>query len=100
MYAKQIPGSDESMISFARRCGYRLVDDGGDGEVLEKEERYHERMAGVIAVYAAVMCSTAGKQGNVAYGMDFAWPWLARIVNLKPRKVTAHLIQSFLEVCP
>ncbi|KAI9359603.1 GLE1-like protein-domain-containing protein [Zopfochytrium polystomum] len=90
MYMKKRP--DETDDDFARRCRYKK--DADDNR--ETEEQFNERMSGIVALYAAILQSTTAK-GN-QHGMEYAWSWLSRIVNLKPRRVTAHVIQSFLEV--
>jgi len=33
------------------------------------------------------------------HGIDKAWTWLARLLNLPPRKVTPFVLLAFLEVC-
>ena len=36
--------------------------------------------------------------GANIHGMDNAWRWMARILNMPPRPITPALIQVFLEV--
>ncbi|KAK4535748.1 hypothetical protein CDCA_CDCA06G1773 [Cyanidium caldarium] len=64
----------------------------------ESEERYHERMAGYIGLFAA-MCQT--EMPHLAanpFGVTVLWTWMARVVNAKPRRITALLLVSVLEV--
>lgn len=40
-----------------------------------------------------------GREGKShPHGIDKAWGWMARILNMKPRRITATLLEKFLQV--
>ncbi|KAJ3216059.1 hypothetical protein HK099_006077 [Clydaea vesicula] len=82
-YFKRLP--NESGEDFKKRHGY------GENE---KEDLYVVRMNGVLAFYCGIFVS----DGNNIHGIEYSWVWLARLLNMKPRKITASLIQTFLEI--
>ncbi|KAJ3068481.1 Nuclear pore complex nucleoporin component, partial [Podochytrium sp. JEL0797] len=88
MYFKRDEG--ETMDDFNKRRRYKKSDDEW-----ETEERYNERMCGMIRFYAGL---TQIKSNSHAYEIDFGWQWLARVLNIHARKITAQLISSFLQV--
>jgi nucleoporin GLE1 len=53
-------------------------------------------MAGILSLYAAV--TQIEFPGTHPHGIGNAWSWLARILNLKPKRITAQLVLSFLQV--
>ncbi|KAJ3180459.1 Nuclear pore complex nucleoporin component [Geranomyces variabilis] len=83
------PGEDAD--AFRLRLGYRKNNDGW-----ETAEQYGERMAGILSLYAAIMQTTLFADN--AHGIQYAWLWLARALNAKPRRVTALLILTMLEI--
>ncbi|KAJ3042285.1 Nuclear pore complex nucleoporin component [Rhizophlyctis rosea] len=86
-YFRKKPG--ETTEQQMTRAGYKKEDD-----TWETEEQFWERMGGIIALYGAI-CQTKLVPHN--YGMSNAWVWLARILNMKPRKITPLLLFKFLE---
>ncbi|KAJ3096309.1 Nuclear pore complex nucleoporin component [Phlyctochytrium planicorne] len=64
--------------------------------VFESDDKYNERMCGMVALYAAVV-QTKDYVNNI-YGIDFGWQWLARILNKKPRSISPMILHAFLEV--
>ncbi|KAJ3299748.1 Nuclear pore complex nucleoporin component [Borealophlyctis nickersoniae] len=88
MYTRKQP--NETNDELRKRAGYRKNDNGW-----ETEEQFGERMAGIIAFYAAIVQTKAVPH---SYGMQHGWTWLARILNLKPRRITPLLVFRFLEI--
>ncbi|KAJ3119848.1 hypothetical protein HK100_000132 [Physocladia obscura] len=88
MYFK--PTDGESKDDFLKRQRYKEVDGGW-----ETEERYNERMCGMLRFYAGITQTNSNKK---VYDIEFGWQWLARILNMKPRKITPQLICSFLQI--
>ncbi|KAJ3159589.1 Nuclear pore complex nucleoporin component, partial [Geranomyces michiganensis] len=82
---------DEDAEAFRVRLGYRKVNDGW-----ETPEQYGERMAGILTLYAAITQTTSLPDNQ--HGIEYAWLWLARTLNAKPRRVTALLILTMLEI--
>jgi nucleoporin GLE1 len=84
--------SDET---YKRMLGFVMTSEGA----WETEESYHERMAGVIALYAAVL-QTASPSTHLPHprGIEYAWTWLARLCNLPPRRITPSILLAFLQV--
>jgi len=46
-------------------------------------------MSGTVALFAAIL---------QAYDLGYAWTYLARISNMKPRRVTAAILCPFLQI--
>ncbi|KAJ1656401.1 hypothetical protein IWQ61_004025 [Dispira simplex] len=89
-YPNQCP--NESRHHFLRRIGYRKSGEHG----LEDEAMYTEKMTGYIVFYAAIMQTRAIMSINV-YGLERAWIWLSRLLNIRPQHVSATVIQAFFE---
>ena len=77
--------------AYRRNLGYVKKDDGK----YESEIQYGERMCGILSVYAAIIQTTALPH---SYGISHGWTWMARILNMPPRRITGLLIITFLEV--
>ncbi|KAJ3030155.1 UNVERIFIED_CONTAM: hypothetical protein HDU68_009929 [Siphonaria sp. JEL0065] len=88
MYFKK--GDEENLDDFNKRRRFKRQD-----EAWESEERYNERMCGMIRFYAGV---TQVKTNSHMYEIDFGWQWMARVLNINPRKITPQLICSFLQI--
>ena len=87
--------------------GYLVV----DGVVKESDTAFFERMSGLISFYGAIVQTNSlsgiilvlnfyliyflGKPNVIGHNMG--WTWLATILNLPPRPVTAYLLIAFLE---
>jgi hypothetical protein len=81
---------DETAEHFRARLGYRKPD--------ESRERYSERMGGYVSLFAA-MCQTAMPNAPPnPFGLDLLWTWMARMINAKPRPLTALILANALEV--
>ncbi|KAJ3054338.1 Nuclear pore complex nucleoporin component [Rhizophlyctis rosea] len=87
-YFKKIPGEGEDQQR--KRIGMKMMDDNW-----ETEEHFWERMGGMVALYAGIVQTTTVPH---KYDMDKGWIWLARTLNMKPRRITPVLIYKFLEV--
>jgi hypothetical protein len=70
--------------------------DENDPASYETEEQYFERMSGILSLYAAF--TQINFPGKHPHGLSHAWAWLARVLNIKPRRITAQLVLTFLEV--
>ncbi|KAJ3089693.1 Nuclear pore complex nucleoporin component [Quaeritorhiza haematococci] len=81
----------ESDDDWRKKARYKKKDDDN----FETEIQYNERMCGILAFYAAIVQL---EDGNNVHGMKYAWIWFARILNLTPRRITAQLIYTFLEI--
>ncbi|KAI8910404.1 GLE1-like protein-domain-containing protein [Gorgonomyces haynaldii] len=82
----------ESMDEYKKRIGFKRLEDKFESEI-----QYEERMAGFLSLYCAILQTTTPT--NAVQNMEHAWTWLARMSNLKPRKITPLLILTFLEMC-
>ncbi|KAJ1969792.1 hypothetical protein IWQ62_000394 [Dispira parvispora] len=89
-YPNQCP--NETRHHYLRRIGYRRR--GEDG--LDDEAMYTEKMIGYMVFYAAIV-QTQALVGTNVYGLERAWVWFSRLLNLQPQQISATLIQSFLE---
>lgn len=83
----------ESLQVYQERLGFKKN---------ETEIQYGERMCGIVALYAAVVQTDASNPYLIivpnSYGIQHGWSWMARILNMKPRKLTPLLILTFLEI--
>ncbi|KAI8848706.1 GLE1-like protein-domain-containing protein [Chytridium lagenaria] len=81
----------ESLDEYLKRLGMKK-----DGEgIRENEDKYNERMCGLVAIFAAIVQM---QQAKNVIGMDFGWQWVARIISQKPTPVTAMVLHSFFEI--
>jgi nucleoporin GLE1 len=80
-----------SELDYRLRIGYLQKSDGS----FETEESYHDRMAGIISLYAAFIQSPHPKH---PHGIVFGWQWLATLLNRPPRRVTPIILMAFLSV--
>ena len=81
----------------------------GDGKSFESKLDYYTRMGGCVYLYAALLQqSTAGYFAPPSEHMEVrpvvnplgvaaAWRWLARLLNQKPRMITATILLAFLK---
>ncbi len=96
-YIPKIQGQTDGQwlvaLGYKKKSG---ATDDNDVNSYEAEESYYERMAGLIRLYAAFM--QIDYPGNHPHGLSNAWSWMARIMNMKPRKITATMILAFIEV--
>lgn len=87
----------QSSADYHRSLGYKVEDDG----TIEPQDKYLKRMSGVMRLYAAILV-TAPPQGPNhphPHGIEHAWIWLTRTMNLKPDPdITATAIFDVLQV--
>jgi len=78
---------------FVNTLKYKKKVDNPKG--IEEFEPYSERMAGAIYLYASICVVQVG--AHHTHPIKHAWVWLARILNMTPRKITPSLLLAFLE---
>lgn len=78
-----------SDADFRRAEGYRI----SSPDSAESEEEFVARSQGAVALLAAL-----SEDGPVPFGPGLGWRWLARVANRRPRRVTAGLLYTFLDV--
>ncbi|XP_042336094.1 nucleoporin GLE1 [Sceloporus undulatus] len=87
-----------SMEEYQRMLGYQVKD-----SKVEPQDNFLKRMSGMIRLYAAMLqlqWPYRDRQGAHPHGLNYAWHWLAQILNMEPlADVTATLLFDFLEVC-
>ncbi|XP_041429143.1 nucleoporin GLE1 isoform X2 [Xenopus laevis] len=83
---------------YRRILGYEVED-----SQVESQDNFLKRMSGMIRLYAAVIqirWQYGLKQESHPHGLNYAWQWLAQLLNLEPlADVTSTLLYDFLEVC-
>ncbi|PIA13809.1 GLE1-domain-containing protein [Coemansia reversa NRRL 1564] len=90
-YAAKSPS--QSTTEYMRSIGYK-----DNGDEIESRELYSERMAGMIALFAAILqTNDIGGIPN-PLPLKYGWSWLARIINLPPREISPLLVQTFLSI--
>lgn len=93
-----LPRSEgQSDIDYYSGLGYNVVDN-----VLEQQDKFLERMSGIVRLYAAVVQSQlpSGNELSHPHGIECGWRWLACILSTDPLPdITATVIFDFLEVC-
>lgn len=101
------PKKTSTSEAYKIELGYLVV----DGVVKESDTAFFERMSGLISFYGAIVQTNSlsgilfvlifhliyflGKPNVIGHNMG--WTWLATILNLPPRPVTAYLLLAFLE---
>lgn len=90
-YPQKSP-SGESNGSYLARLGYKMK---SGTQVAETEEAYMERMKGILSMFAAMTTIECPK--NVI-GIQTAWTWCARFLNLPPSLMSGQILRTFLEV--
>ena len=87
---------DISTPDYCKLVGYAV-----EGTDVESEDKYLKKLSGTVRLYAAIISSDIppafGKTSH-PHGLDHAWAWLTRVLNMEPRPVTATIIFDFLEV--
>eukprot|EP01112_Ceratiomyxa_fruticulosa_P021817 TRINITY_DN7812_c0_g1_i1.p1 TRINITY_DN7812_c0_g1~~TRINITY_DN7812_c0_g1_i1.p1 ORF type:complete len:705 (-),score=180.13 TRINITY_DN7812_c0_g1_i1:49-2163(-) len=84
----------ETEDAFLRRMGYQENPANPNG--LETQQQYWGRMSGIIAFFSAFMQTPS--RGAHPFGLDRAWTYLSRLLNMKPRKIPPTLLLAFLEI--
>ena len=86
-----------STADYCRLVGYKV-----DGDEIETEDKYLNKVSGFIRLFAAIISSDIPPQlgkKNHPFGIDNGWVWFTRLLNLEPQPtVTATIIYDFLEV--
>lgn len=109
----------ESLDDYCKRLRMKRRDDGW-----EKETHYEERICGTVALFAGkcrkwlnrliaggahtlFLLFTLAFLQRLPEGtaqsyctLNDGWTWLARLLNMPPKKITPHLLLTFLEVGP
>ncbi|KAJ2804497.1 hypothetical protein H4R20_002482 [Coemansia guatemalensis] len=90
-YAGKLPS--QPTADYMRSIGYK-----DNGDEMESRELYSERMAGIIALFAAVVqTNDLGGRPN-PLPLKHGWTWLAQMTNLAPRAISPLLVQTFLSI--
>ncbi|KAJ2352730.1 hypothetical protein GGF43_003678, partial [Coemansia sp. RSA 2618] len=91
-YVAKRPG--QSTGEYLKAAGYKRNDDGD----IESEGIYAERMAGMLALFAAIVQMPDINGTPNPFPVHHAWTWLARMANMPPRPISPLLVQTFLSV--
>lgn len=89
----------QSTEDYHRALGYRYNADGS----VEKQDQFLKRMSGMMRLYAAIMVAPPpplrGTQNTHPHGIENAWIWLSRVMNIHPHPdITATMIYDMLHV--
>ena len=74
------------------------------GGEIEQHDKFLRRMSGLSRLYAALMVSSPPPSNLIQaaahpHGIEHAWTWLGRMVNVKPRPdITATVLHEFMAV--
>ena len=88
---------NQSSVDYHRELGYKISEDGA----IEEQDKFLRRMSGLMRLYCACMVSQAprGTSSPHPHGLEQAWMWLCRTLNLEPHPdVTAGMIHDVLSV--
>ncbi|TPX33296.1 hypothetical protein SmJEL517_g03734 [Synchytrium microbalum] len=88
-YVEKFKGQSEE--EYRKEAGYLKTDENE----YESETKYVRRMCGIIYLYAAIVATPHPKN---PHPISNGWTWLARMVNIKPRAITPHLLHAFLKI--
>jgi len=93
------PRPDEAEETYYKRLGYRYDDDG----LVEKQDKFLDRLDGYAQLYAAITTAHVAKAVKATrqhpHGYGHAWTLLASTANLQPvSDVTATVIYRVLEI--
>lgn len=94
MYPRRLAADTDEQ--FVKKMGYKVL----SGGKIEDESRFVERMKGMLALYAAFMQTDLSpfQQLENPYAMGNAWTFITRLLNMKPRKISATLVETFFKV--
>ncbi|CAG5131341.1 unnamed protein product, partial [Candidula unifasciata] len=87
----------QSSIDYHKSLGYKVSEDG----TIEEQDKFLRRMSGLMRLYCACMVAPLPPDVNSTHphGLENAWKWLARTLNLEPQPdVTAAMIFDLLSV--
>ncbi|EZA50527.1 Nucleoporin GLE1 [Ooceraea biroi] len=90
----------QSNEDYCKSLGYKYSEDG----TLEQQDKFLKRMSGLMRLYASI--TVTGQRRGVTkshpHSLQYAWRWLAAVLNIEPRidtcNLCATLILDMLEV--
>jgi hypothetical protein len=92
IFAKRIKGETDDQ--YRVKMGYKQM----SGSV-ESEDRYTERMCGMFALHVCLLSIDVKDFGcENCLDTSLLWSVFAKLLNLKPRKISSSLIETFLKV--
>ncbi|KAL5010820.1 hypothetical protein ScPMuIL_013125 [Solemya velum] len=86
----------QTMEQYHTALGYEYTDG-----VVEKHDKFLKRMSGIMRLYSAILISIPlrGQTHPHPHGIERAWIWLTRILNIEPQPdITATMIFDLLDV--
>jgi nucleoporin GLE1 len=83
---------DKTDIEYLKEIGYKK-----SGKGMENESRYYNRIEGMVSLFSAII-QTPSTNENSKLNMASGWTWLARLLNMPPRKITLFVLITFLEI--
>ncbi|KAJ2747301.1 Nuclear pore complex nucleoporin component [Coemansia sp. BCRC 34301] len=86
--------SGQSIEDYLRSTGYK----GKEDDELESENIYAERMAGMVALFAAIVQIPSANGKPNPFPISHGWTWIARLLNSAPRSISPLLVHTFLSV--
>ncbi|XP_076281180.1 gle1 RNA export mediator [Lasioglossum baleicum] len=90
----------QSNEDYYKSMGYKYAEDG----TVEKQDKFLKRMSGLMRLYASITITSQRKGVNKTnpHGLQYAWRWLAAVLNIEPRTeivdLCATLLLDMLEV--
>ncbi|XP_070204617.1 mRNA export factor GLE1-like [Littorina saxatilis] len=94
-YPPRLP--NQSTVDYHKTLGYRVDEDG----TIEQQDKFLRRMSGLMRLYAAIMVTSPPQGAQLAHphGLEHAWIWLTRMLNLQPNPdITAAAVYDMLQV--
>ncbi|KAK3084867.1 hypothetical protein FSP39_020473 [Pinctada imbricata] len=86
---------NQPMQEYHKALGYKFDSEG----VCEKQNIFLKRMSGVMRLYAAIIITQPPGNRPHPWGIEQAWMWLTRVLNIEPLPdVTATMIFDLLQV--
>lgn len=83
----------QSDVDYFKSRGYKYEDG-----VVEKHDKFLKRMSGLMRLYFSILVS-APPRGSHPHGIEHAWIWLTRTLNLDPEPdITTTMIYDCLQV--
>ncbi|XP_054013711.1 mRNA export factor GLE1 [Hylaeus anthracinus] len=85
---------DQSDESYYTSLGYKYNEDG----TLEKYDKFLKRMSGLMRLYTSIIITSQRKGINKSnpHGLQYAWRWLAVVLNTEPRTEVADICATLL----
>nr|XP_033325449.1 nucleoporin GLE1 [Megalopta genalis] len=84
----------QSNEDYYKLMGYKYAKDG----TVEKQDKFLKRMSGLMRLYASITITSQRKGINKTnpHGLQYAWRWLAAVLNIEPRTEIADLCATLL----